>query len=43
MLDDFEDDMIRPAGVMPHGNCLVPVWIEGLTHGLDSLDAMAAE
>ena len=42
-LGDFEDDLIGLAWVMPHGNRLVPVGIEGPTQVLDGLDAVAVE
>ena len=42
-LSNFEDDFIRLAWVVPHGNSLVPVGIEGLTDVLDGLDAVAVE
>ena len=42
-LSDFEDDLIGLAWVVPHGNSLVPVGIEGPTHVLDGLDAVAVE
>ena len=42
-LGDFEDDVIGLAWVVPHGNRLVPVGIEGLADILDGLDAVAVE
>ena len=42
-LSHFENDLIGLAWVVPHGNGLVPVRIEGPTHVLDGLDAVAVE
>ena len=42
-LDDFEDDMIGLAGVVPHRNGLVPVGIKEPTNVLDCLDAVGVE
>jgi len=42
-LGDFEHDMIGLAWVMPHGNSLVPVGIEGPPNVLDGLDTVTLE
>jgi hypothetical protein len=43
MLNNFEDDLIGLAWVVPHGNSLMPVGIEGPPHVLDSLNAVTVE
>ena len=42
-LSHFENGPIGPAWVVPHGNSLVPVGIEGPPQVLDGLDAVAVE
>ncbi len=42
-LSYFEDGPIGPAWVVPYGNSLVPVGIEGASQILDGLDAVAME
>jgi hypothetical protein len=42
-LDDFEDDMIGLAAVVPQRNGFVPVRIEGPTNVLDGPNAVALE
>jgi hypothetical protein len=43
MLDDFEDDMIGLAAVLPRCNGLVQMRIEGATSVLCGIDAVAVE
>ena len=42
-LSNFEDDLIGLAAVMPHGNGLMPVGIEGPPNVLDNRDAVVLE
>jgi hypothetical protein len=42
-LDNFEDDMIRLAGVVSYRHGLLPVRVERLACSLDGFDAMAVE
>jgi hypothetical protein len=42
-LNNFEEDLIGLAWVIPHGNSLVPVGIEGPPHVFDGLDAVTVE
>jgi flavin-dependent dehydrogenase len=42
-LDYFEDDMIWLVWLVPHGNRLVSVGIEGKADGLDFINPVALE
>jgi hypothetical protein len=43
VLDNFEDDMVRLPGIMPHGNSFVPVGVKWLAKLLHHFDAVALE